>query len=314
VAESPRPHELTTGLHALAQDFTLRIVSLNYDDVPEHGALELETGYKRLYDGFVPQSLYEPSDSHFYLQLHGSVLFGPDLRGQAVLPRYSDRAEARATWATGSGFGVSPDGLERFALPMVTGFRKADQILWEPFGTYMGAFRLFAHRIPTWLVIGYGGTDPHVNAVLQSAVMHHVFNPWYDPTPLRAVVVDFSPMHGEVPLVLDVDDPIGRLIISRLATKWASSDFPAPESYEFLRAGTSLGPRRFNRITKRLWVCLDGAAFALGEGLPALIAHLREPRDDPPVLAEAPTRDAPTTRASVRRFARVRSRLPTWRK
>ena len=139
-----RPHELTTGLQALAQRFTLRIVSLNYDDVPEHGALGLETGYKRLYDGFVPQSLYEPSESHFHLQLHGSVLFGPDLRGQAVLPRYSDRAEARATWVTGSGFGVGPDGLERFALPMVTGFRKADQDLWEPFGTYMGAFRFFA--------------------------------------------------------------------------------------------------------------------------------------------------------------------------
>jgi hypothetical protein len=313
VQQAARPHALTTGLKALAKHFRLRIVSLNYDDVPEHGSLRLETGYQRQYDGFVPEVVYEPADTHLHLQLHGSVLFGPDLRGQAVLPRYQDRAEARATWEPGRAVGVGPDGLEQLALPMITGFRKADQVLWEPFGTYMGAFRLFAHRIPTWLIIGYGGTDPHVNAVLQSAMMHRVFNPWWDATPLRAFVVDFHPMQAQVPLVLDVADPVGRLIISRLAATWASSDFPAPESYEFLRAGKMLSPRRFDRITKRLWLSLDGTAFAFGKGLPALITALNEPSDDRrPGVGEGV--QAPSPRAPVRGLARLRAGLVNRRK
>jgi hypothetical protein len=314
VQAASRPHALTTGLQALAKRFTLRIVSLNYDDVPEHGSLELETGYRRLYDGFVPEVVYEPGDLHLHLQLHGSVRLGPDVRGQAVLPRYHDRAEARASWTPGSGWGVGPDGLERLALPMITGFRKADQVLWEPFGTYMGAFRRFAHRIPDWLIIGYGGTDPHVNAVLQSAMMHRVFNPWWDPTPLRAFVIDFSPMSGDVPLVLDVDDPVGRLIISRLATKWAASDFPAPESYEFLRAGSRLSPGRFNRITKRLWLSLDGTGFALGKGLRALVSALSEQSDDGASSTGTSNRRPPSRAAALRGLARRGAGLVTRRR
>ena len=103
-------HALASGLEKLSEHFTLRVFSLNYDDIPEHSSLRFKTGYERLYDGFVPATLFEPSPRHFHLQMHGSVLFGPDKRGKAILPRYESREEARNEWEVHSEEHVGADG------------------------------------------------------------------------------------------------------------------------------------------------------------------------------------------------------------
>jgi hypothetical protein len=51
-------------------------------------------------------------------------------------------------------------------------------------------------------------------------------------------------------------------------------DEPRRTSYEFLRSGTYFRPKTFNRISKRLSVSLDGAAWALSDGIEALIERL----------------------------------------
>lgn len=262
---------LAKGLSQLADLFTLKVASLNYDDIPLQTNIPFQDGYKRYFDGFVPSSLYSEPSRHVLLHLHGSVRFGPDVRGQAIIPRYESRDEARSNWEVGRAeFGSTPDGYTRYSLPMITGFRKPEAIIWEPYGTYQAAFRYFASTIRTWLVIGYGGGDSHVNAVLQSAVLDAVFNSWYDNRPLRVAVIDYCACDTACLLDLDVNNPIGKLVISRLASKWANTDFQAPESYPFLRSGNLFRPRTFNRLTKRLWLSADGTGWALTEGMSQL--------------------------------------------
>jgi hypothetical protein len=157
---------------------------------------------------------------------------------------------------------------------MITGFRKPEATIWEPYGTYQAAFRYFASTIRNWLIVGYGGGDSHVNAVLQSAVLNALFHPWYDSTPLRVAVIDFCEYQGPRLLDLEVNDPVGKLVISRLASKWANVDFQAPESHKFLRSGTLFHPRRFNRLTKRLWLSADGTEWALTAGISQLMEVL----------------------------------------
>ena len=284
VWKSKNPHPLAQGLKKLSKHFTLRIFSLNYDDIPYESELNFETGYKRLYDGFVPSLLFQPSDRHLHLQLHGSVLFGPDLRGKAMIPLYQSRAEARDNWKPGSEVGPGPDGLVRLALPMITGLRKPDAAMWEPFGTYAAVFRLFASLTPNWLIIGYGGGDSHINSVLESATLDRVLNPRYQSTPLKVVVVEYQPISDEVLLDLVPDDPVGRVVISRLFSKWANIDFQSPESSPFLRYGTTVGSKRFNRITSRIHISFDGTDWAMTDGIKELISLFRKPWDSKPQI------------------------------
>jgi len=52
---------------------------------------------------------------------------------------------------------------------MITGYRKGEKILVEPYAGYYHYFRNEAFRSPNWLILGYGGGDPHINSVLTSA-------------------------------------------------------------------------------------------------------------------------------------------------
>jgi hypothetical protein len=52
---------------------------------------------------------------------------------------------------------------------MITGLRKADRIMFRPFGTYFHVYRDELLRSPNWLIVGYGFRDPHVNQALAQA-------------------------------------------------------------------------------------------------------------------------------------------------
>ena len=61
------------------------------------------------------------------------------------------------------------DRREGSNVPMITGLRKADRILYRPFSDYFHVLRDELFRCPTWLIVGYGFRDPHVNQLLTQA-------------------------------------------------------------------------------------------------------------------------------------------------
>ena len=52
---------------------------------------------------------------------------------------------------------------------MITGYRKAEKILIEPYASYFHYLRDALFATPYWVVIGYGGLDFHANATIREA-------------------------------------------------------------------------------------------------------------------------------------------------
>lgn len=159
--------------------FATRIFSLNYDTQPLYSDLEFETGFRPhlecSYEGFSPKDFLDWNGNHLYCQLHGSTLFGyPSTRSDdgplGFIARYKDVLSAqksRGTTKTGSG--NKQDGFPGVTNLMITGLRKADDILEEPYASYY--HRLFSELTETnrWIIIGYGGGDSHINRCLMRA-------------------------------------------------------------------------------------------------------------------------------------------------
>lgn len=163
---------LNKFLADLSKKFYLRVFTLNYDTVPLHSSVPFETGYHRSGDGVQEESFY-PSRvrnafrNHIFCQLHGSSRFGyssGDRRTHGLIVRLNDHdsaVESRATTACGNNFGQ--DGVEGISQLMITGLRKADAILHDPFATYFSRFTEDLLNSEAILVVGYGGGDKHVN-------------------------------------------------------------------------------------------------------------------------------------------------------
>jgi len=283
------PLPIVRGLEELAEHFRLWVFSLNYDDVPEHSKkIKFFTGYEtrhgdgpvdgdsrffatQLYDG---TNQYRHDNVHLHLQLHGSVLFGPDSRQQGVLPRFPDRGSARATWDKKLTYQQISGGKRIPRLPMVTGYGKANSTLGEPFGTYMGLLRRVAMLTPAWLVVGYGGSDPHVNACLKSAMLQSVevrhLNGFH-----HAVVVDYLKLKEPTRLDLDLKDPLGNALATKFFFPWAEADILSSDSVQLVRECTFFHQHAFNRLSKRLSFCLDGTQWAMTTGMPELLKRLK---------------------------------------
>lgn len=116
-----------------------------------------------LCDGTAGRALYAP--------LHGSVHFGFPDSGPSEVAWYPDIATAEETWGWDS-HALHADR-ERDLL-MVTGHQKTRHLMGPPYSSYMAAFRRTAFLADRWLVIGYGGQDPHVNATLKQGLALHV--------------------------------------------------------------------------------------------------------------------------------------------
>jgi hypothetical protein len=136
-----------------------------------------------------------PQAQDLNIQLHGSVHFGMEagnLDGVTRLRRYDDIQEARRSWGISTGPSRAQDDHILPVVPMITGRRKADMMLLEPFGSYFHYFRQAAMTTPRWLIIGYGGGDFHVNAILATAA-----EKWGDD--LRVVICNHLPESELVP-------------------------------------------------------------------------------------------------------------------
>jgi len=183
---------------------------------------------------------------------------------QGVLARFPTRQAARATWDKRSSVRFAFDGTEIPRLPMISGFKKTDYILWEPFGTYWGAFRRAATLSPLWLIVGYGGGDPHVNACLQSAMLQSV-SIGHVQGMQHAFVIDYFHDLKDHLLDLHMEHPVGKVLAEKFFIPWASADILSSRSHQYLQKGNLFRKNSFNRIAKHLSVSLDGTDWGMSE-------------------------------------------------
>lgn len=165
----------------LSED-TLRISTLNYDDSIERSF----SGREALWDGFTadnPGSIDYGGFANVHdvelLHLHGSIRFGwpkPDGRPQAFpsLERYTSNHDAKPFRYIPPTFNaVTQAGELIFTGPMLSGLRKAEKLIVEPYGLYHHRFASGLLESPKLLCVGYGGNDTYVNSAMLRARQVH---------------------------------------------------------------------------------------------------------------------------------------------
>ncbi len=186
-----RAPPLVSGLSALSQDVVLKLSSLNYDDLPFLTNIRWVTGFNDA-GAFDPATEWEHGD-HTLPQLHGSVRWATI--GSNMIWFHS-RDDARKEWGTIGQMSAArgyQDGRIAPYSPMITGLRKADAIIDEPYATYFHLFRRQFFSCNRWLIIGYGFADRHINSVLR-----HAWTAWRRRSQngqpgLKVAVVDWRP-------------------------------------------------------------------------------------------------------------------------
>lgn len=177
-------------LSALSNAGDVRIINLNYDDLLDEllgndgdGFVTPSEGTAALaFDASAFQDIGIPAGASIHL--HGSVRFGygPSAHGEpAPILKYPDSESALYTLnrAIRNADAFRADrieaGLLRAGVPMISGYQKADKVMLMPvpFGYYYHAAVAELMRSNRVLVLGYSGSDPHINAWLyESARLH----------------------------------------------------------------------------------------------------------------------------------------------
>jgi hypothetical protein len=173
-------HDLLIELQKAAR---LLVFSLNYDTRVVDISYPWWTGFRTLdeneagrRDSKAGIQVYDPqpsipADVDAFVQMHGSIHFGWIAHYIAPLytiARYQQPLSKHST-PRRNGFELWNDRSAMPTLTMITGFRKGEKTLVEPYASYFHYLRDEAFKTPYWLILGYGGGDPNVNAVLRSA-------------------------------------------------------------------------------------------------------------------------------------------------
>ncbi len=181
---------IVPALERLAGVADLRVHSLNYDDLPFSANLAWITG-------FAPDGRFELTTDwklaqHTLVQMHGSVRWATT-GSEMTFFRSSVRAGREWDGTVGmSAARAYQDGRIAPHSPMITGLRKTDAILSEPYGTYFQLFRQELLSTNRWLIVGYGFGDPHVNAALRSAWASWRQQAGYAKKGLRVLIVAWA--------------------------------------------------------------------------------------------------------------------------
>lgn len=313
---------LARAMNKLSEHFDLKVFSLNYDDIPLMSSVPFFDGYmmgdptlfspKSLLDGSVPGR-----DTPWHIPLHGSLRFAPgflhhdDYGRVHLVPRFESSQEASEHWKPGTWRGSGSwearddrfaDGLVNVPMPMITGYRKTDRALHQPYLTYFHAFHEMLRECKKWLVVGYGGNDLHINAQMRAVLQERAWDQVEDYYASRIVVVGWiRPDHPfelreaaiqaaiqKEGLVSSVEEGVPwqdneewAQTVGRVVFRWASP-YHYKQLQDRLLYDGRIARKRFSRITNRVTVCFDGADWALGDGLNALIDELLSPTDPRP--------------------------------
>ncbi len=161
---------ISAFLRPLREHTNVRIATLNYDDA-------IERSVDTFWDGFTdqnPAGVDYPGFLHEHplevLHLHGSIRFAPPESNAQVMPelrRFASNAEAKPQrLARKDLMFVSQAGEILFNGPMLSGLRKTEKLILEPYGLYHQRLVDGLLRCPRFLSIGYGGNDPYINAAV----------------------------------------------------------------------------------------------------------------------------------------------------
>jgi hypothetical protein len=268
--KNPGELALNRALRRLRANNFVRLFSLNYDDIAHRAGIEFLTGFPKDEGPFEPP-LRWPWHKDILCQLHGSVRFA---HGPIDFHYFTDLERAfRARQHVVQGPSRAMDGHSFPTAPMITGLRKADKALHDPFAEYLALFARELERVPKWLIIGYGFGDEHINALMKRA-----WAKWrrLAPGDARAVVVDYYgfPRLEEDGAEAAAMTPLGKKIAH-------SSGRVFDEAYRFLHEAK---PRPYVR-PKTLTTCgnlalsFDGVDAAMSTLLPAIERFLDVPRN-----------------------------------
>jgi hypothetical protein len=158
--------ELGKFLDALADQFDIGIVTLNYDNMFTKARLGLDTGFDGTTGRFVPQSVLTRKEWGFIYHLHGSVHFAMTghLHEMHGITWRDIPVKDHAVHASGRNSQDSVEGIDFPTSPVVAGYGKTQQVLRQPFRTYFGQLSTLTHEADSVLFLGYGFGDLHLNA------------------------------------------------------------------------------------------------------------------------------------------------------
>jgi hypothetical protein len=268
-SNDPSERPLVKALTTLADRAWLRVMSLNYDDLPAASGVDFLTGFMDKAEGGGFQTFQQPypwpEDRNLWCQLHGSLLFRVKyVGGQAQIVRYRSSKNAdRQRWINHTL--LYQDDHQGVLSPMITGLRKSDAIQDDPFATYAHQLRAEAFSCDRWLIIGYGGGDFHINRILSQAKEY-----WFrSGRPLRIVVVgylgyDQTLSFGD--LIIGMADAEPMLRRSLWLFDEADPDFDMDAVCR---------PRQVSRCGTMLALSLDGVDWASSQGLSQVVSFLR---------------------------------------
>ncbi|MBS3025195.1 SIR2 family protein [Acidiphilium multivorum] len=158
-------------LRALRKEFDIGIVTLNYDDIFTQATSGLDTGFNSSGD-FEPLSVLTHREWNFIYHLHGSIHFAmtgtPDDRLHGISWRQSPGKD-HFIHSTGRSAQNSMEGILYPTSSIVAGFGKTQQILRQPFRTYFAKVNQLVHEADSFLFLGYGFGDLHLNAAFSEA-------------------------------------------------------------------------------------------------------------------------------------------------
>ncbi len=177
-------HKLSEFFSRLAENFSLAVFTLNYDELIDHTT-------PSWFDGFEPDSevgtqwsprafnatefvLRSHSEPHLLVHLHGSVRFGYSLGAQGI-SKYHGAQDAFDSLQRTSVSDKKVSGQLLSAGPIISGLNKVAKLIQQPspFGYYYRALIDELLRTPRLLIVGYGGMDEHINTWVHEFIRHH---------------------------------------------------------------------------------------------------------------------------------------------
>ncbi len=167
----------------LKEDFELGFINLNYDNVILSALPDLSTGFNHQTGEFDTTKFYNPKWNFCY-HLHGSVHFDMrDVNGIDNHPIFWQQ-DLKSKFHPGAGqrnINQTSSGIKHLNSNIITGLDKPNQLLKIPFKQYFGKLDKLAYEADSFLFIGYGFSDIHLNKVFP---IHR-----FDPKKIRKVAV-----------------------------------------------------------------------------------------------------------------------------
>ncbi len=166
-------------LRGVAGRHVLRIATLNYDDAIERSIDGYWDGFTSDDPGVLDYPGFASTHDMELLHLHGSIRFAPSDPGSgptalAELVRFKTNQGAAPYRSRPLLFSAFTQAGERvFIGPMLSGLRKTDKLIIEPYGLYHQRFVAGLLASPRFVSIGYGGGDIYVNVALAQARRFH---------------------------------------------------------------------------------------------------------------------------------------------